>query len=309
MVMSDLCEFSCPVCGYRSTAELVDAVRDRRKGLSGSWRIVRCQSCQTMSMDPMPTDAELSQYYAAYTKGEQVEVRAGLGSRRPLVRRIYHWLSGDVDPRDFVRIPLDYGSGGATYLSYFDAIGVDIVGAEISDTMIAACDKAGLKVHRVHNFDAIPFDDAGFDVVYLMQVFEHVRSPQSFMAELGRVLRPGGTLYLAVPNAASLWRRVFQSNWVSGWFAPFHLAHYTAESLADLGAQCGLTVANTWSRTPESWFRLNLKAAIYRSDNEIESRRTFVDAPVARVMLMTLLRTFELFVRERDCLVMSFVKS
>lgn len=44
-----------------------------------------------------------------------------------------------------------------------------------------------------------PFSDGGFDAVLCSQVFEHVFTPQKFLAEIHRVLRPGGRLLLSVP--------------------------------------------------------------------------------------------------------------
>ena len=43
-------------------------------------------------------------------------------------------------------------------------------------------------------FDGVhlPFEDASFDAVYCKQVLEHVREPRPLMAEVARVLRPGG---------------------------------------------------------------------------------------------------------------------
>ena len=304
---------TCPVCEAVTDGQLVERLTDRRKGIPGSWELVRCGNCSTVFMEPMPSDSELGAYYDAYTKEDKVVVGGGTGSRRPGLRRVYHRLSGDVDPRDFVEIPaaaraLDYGSGGGTYLSYFSSRGADIVGAEISDTMVSACTAAGLNVRRVDDFDAIPFPDCEFDVVYLMQVFEHLREPRSFMGELARILKPGGTLHLALPNASSGWRRIFGRHWVSGWFAPFHLAHYTKESLTRLGAEFGLVATSSWSRTPESWFRLNLKAALHPESNEVESVKSVVDLLPVRLALMGLLRLAELLMRERDCLVVSFRK-
>ncbi|MBX7450628.1 class I SAM-dependent methyltransferase [Mycolicibacterium sp. 3033] len=255
----------------------------------------------------------MTEFYDAYTKEEQVVLQTGVGTRRPALRRLYHALSGDVDPRDFVAVPpggrvLDYGSGTGTYLSYFHARGVDIVGAEISDVMLDASERHGLRMHRVETFDVIPFPDAEFDVVYLMQVFEHLRGPRTFMKELSRILKPGGILHLALPNAASGWRKVFGANWVSGWFAPYHLVHYTKGSLARLAADHGLIVEASWSRTPESWFRLNSKAALHRRDNTVERPRSVIDSAPVRVLLMCLLRVIEIAMPERDCLVMSFRK-
>jgi len=262
-------------------------------------------------MSPAPTDAELAHYYAGYTPDSCLEGSNGLGSRYPTLRKMFHYLSGDVDPRDFVAIPhggrvLDYGSGEGTYLRYFHDRGVEIHGAEITDALVAASRKRGLNVKKVDSFDAIPFSDAEFEVVYLMQVFEHLRDPLRFMKELSRILKKGGSLYLAVPNAASAWRRAFGFNWVSGYFAPFHLAHYTKAALARLGSENGFKPVESWSRTPDSWFRLNLKAAMYPKDNRLDSKVTWLDRAPIRHAVMAVLRLCELVLRERDCLVIKF---
>ena len=306
-------ETSCLCCGsqFANTNPRVRLV-DRRKGLPGSWEVVQCARCTALSISPPPTDAQLDYFYSAYTT-TAVEVGSGWGSRFPRLRTLFHALSGDVDPRDFVTIPpagkvLDYGSGQGGYLLDFHQRGVEIYGAEISDVLVEACRSRGLRVVKAPDFDRIPFANEQFDVVYLMQVFEHLRNPRGFMKELSRVLKRGGTLYLAVPNASSVWRRVFGARWVSGWFAPFHLAHYTAGALAAMAAECGLEVCGIRSRTPESWFRLNLKALLYPRDNKLDIRRCWLDRTVVRYPLMCLLRLVECFVREHDCLIEVFRK-
>jgi hypothetical protein len=84
--------------------------------------------------------------------------------------------------------------------------------------------------------------------------------------------------------------------------------HYTKQSLTKLAAEYGLTTECTWSRTPESWFRLNLKAALYRGDNQVETHRPLIDSLPSRLILLCLLRLADIFLREQDCLVMSFRK-
>ena len=57
---------------------------------------------------------------------------------------------------------------------------------------------------------ALPFDDAAFDLVYCKQVLEHVRDPQPLLADVARVLRPGGwlagsTSHLEAFHSRSVW--------------------------------------------------------------------------------------------------------
>jgi SAM-dependent methyltransferase len=261
----------------------------------------------------MPTDEQLATFYAAYAKDDRVDLTRRRGSRYPKLRKLFHRFSGDVDPRDFVVVPsgarvLDYGCGLAGYLADFHDRGVSISGAEIAGYVVEACRKNGFDVRQVKDFSHIPFSEGEFDIAYLMQVFEHLRDPHGFMQELNRILKTDGTLYLAVPNAASIWRKLFGKNWVSGWYAPFHLFHYDRESLSKLSQQHGFIVTDSWSITPESWFRLNLKALLYPGENQLDWRRTWLDSRPLRLLLMVLLRIVELPFSERDCLVLKLRK-
>ena len=306
---------SCRICGSAyEEREAIGPLTDRRKGLEGSWRLRPCGVCHAIAMDPLPTDEELSVYYASYDQDERVDLSRKRTSDYPRLRRAFHWLSGDVDPRDFVKVPagarvLDYGCGHAGYLRDFHDRGVSITGAEIAGYLVAACREAGFDVRKVEGFAEIPFADGEFDIVYLMQVFEHLRDPHQFMEELARILKPGGSLYLALPNVASAWRKVFGRNWVSGWFAPFHLFHYDRQALASLARQHHFQVVEGWSRTPSSWFRLNLKAWIHAEDNRVDWRRSWLDNRFVAYPLMLLLRLIEIPLRERDCLVVHLKKS
>jgi SAM-dependent methyltransferase len=54
----------------------------------------------------------------------------------------------------------------------------------------------------------LPYADASFDLVIANQIFEHVKDIFWILDQIARVLKPGGRLYLGVPNLASLHNRL-----------------------------------------------------------------------------------------------------
>jgi SAM-dependent methyltransferase len=87
----------------------------------------------------------------------------------------------------------DVGAGDAPYrelFTRFDYVTIDWEQSVHEDA------KA---VDIVARADSIPEPDASFDAVLLTQVLEHVPDPAAVLAELRRILRPGGALYLTAP--------------------------------------------------------------------------------------------------------------
>jgi len=87
---------------------------------------------------------------------------------------------------------------------------LDADGAEIKDvaaflTAMGAEDEAtrasgGVGRGVVANAVALPFPSASFDRVIAAEVLEHIPADRTALAELVRVLRPGGTLAVTVPR-------------------------------------------------------------------------------------------------------------
>lgn len=74
------------------------------------------------------------------------------------------------------------------------------------------------------------FEDNCFDVVSLFHVLEHDENPVALLKEVYRVLKPGGRLLVAVPNARSAVRSIFKRFWF-GYDLPRHRLVFTPRSL------------------------------------------------------------------------------
>jgi SAM-dependent methyltransferase len=67
------------------------------------------------------------------------------------------------------------------------------------------------------------FPGAVFDILIAKHVVEHLRDPDQAVAEMSRVLKPGGLLILATPNLSSLMRKRKKEHWI-GYKDPTHIS-------------------------------------------------------------------------------------
>jgi SAM-dependent methyltransferase len=92
---------------------------------------------------------------------------------------------------------LDLGIGDGTFLSALtDSTALQVVGADPHPGYLASC-SGGPPLVRVG--EELPFADTSFDSVTMLDVLEHTRDERSTLAQVHRVLRPGGLLVLTVP--------------------------------------------------------------------------------------------------------------
>ncbi len=95
---------------------------------------------------------------------------------------------------------LDLGIGDASFAGAVHRHGrLEVVGADPHAGYLADARRryADLPLVRVGN--SLPFADGVFDSVTMLDVLEHTASEQTTLAEVARVLRPGGLLVLTVP--------------------------------------------------------------------------------------------------------------
>jgi SAM-dependent methyltransferase len=97
---------------------------------------------------------------------------------------------------------LDCGCGSGGYVVAMRELGADAHGVEYSADKVAAYHAQAKEPERVRVGDLRHIDEptASFDLALLNEVLEHVPDERAALAEIHRVLRPGGRLVVFSPN-------------------------------------------------------------------------------------------------------------
>lgn len=143
---------------------------------------------------------------------------------------------------------LDVGCGIGEYLDAFEMLGLKVTGIDsrpYNDARICECNLEECN---------IPFKDNSFDVVFSKSCVEHLSNPYEVIKDMKRVLKPGGTLIIMVPD--------WTSNMKTYYDGYDHKCAFTRRGLKDLMGY--VFFENGWGceefyQLPFLWFRGELK--------------------------------------------------
>ncbi|MBL7843313.1 MAG: class I SAM-dependent methyltransferase [Cyclobacteriaceae bacterium] len=94
---------------------------------------------------------------------------------------------------------LDVGTSSGSFMEIALRHGWLAKGLEPFPDDVKVCREKGLDVIQ-GLAEALPYPDNSFDVVHTSHVFEHLEDPLQAAREAYRVLKPGGLLFIEVPN-------------------------------------------------------------------------------------------------------------
>jgi 2-polyprenyl-6-hydroxyphenyl methylase/3-demethylubiquinone-9 3-methyltransferase len=119
---------------------------------------------------------------------------------------------------------LDVGCGGGLVSEPMARLGFDVTGLDATPDNIeiarAHAEAGNLAIdYRAGAVETLVAEERRFDVVLALEVVEHVADPAAFVADLARVLAPGGAVVLSTLNrtARSFALGIVAAEWVLGW--------------------------------------------------------------------------------------------
>ena len=181
---------------------------------------------------PQPSIENLGKYY------ESVDYISHTDSKRSLFEKAYHFvknialknklnLINELQPGKG-RI-LDIGAGTGDFLSVAKENGWQTIGVEPSEKAKGIAKNKGVSFVEQTSI----LENHSFDVISMWHVLEHVPNLDNQIKELKRLLKPNGTLIIAVPNFKSFDAKHYGKFWAA-YDVPIHFWHFSKKAIQQL---------------------------------------------------------------------------
>jgi 2-polyprenyl-3-methyl-5-hydroxy-6-metoxy-1,4-benzoquinol methylase len=178
---------------------------------------------------PQPSLENLGKYY------ESEDYISHTDNKRSLFEKLYHFIKSialknklnlinSLQPQKG-RI-LDIGAGTGDFLSVAKNDGWQTVGVEPSDRAKAIAKNKGVSFVE----QTSELENHSFDVISMWHVLEHVPDLDKQIKELKRLLKPTGTLIIAVPNFKSFDAEHYGKFWAA-FDVPIHFWHFSKTAI------------------------------------------------------------------------------
>lgn len=223
---------TCYICG--SEESFLHFQHDR-------WGVVTCRDCGHALTTPVPSDEELgSLYNSKYFDSHYAPLAFAGAEFRKKIKDESGKLKKFVLPHKNGGELLDIGCGRGYFLKAsaknFHPTGFD-VSAENADFI-----RESLQVDmEVNSWDLVAFEKQKFDVITLWHSLEHFKDPRSSLHKAMAWLKDDGVVVVNVPMHDCVDSFLMKKDWPN-WDVPFHLHHFSKDSLHRLLAQLDLEI-------------------------------------------------------------------
>jgi len=180
---------------------------------------------------PKPSLEKLPSYY------ESEDYISHTDGKRSLFERGYHFIKSIALKNKLKLINtqsqkgkiLDIGAGTGDFLVVAKNDGWDTIGIEPSEKAKGIAVNKGVKFAE----SLAVLENNTFDLITMWHVLEHVPNLEEYISELKRLLKPSGTIIIAVPNFKSFDAEYYGKFWAA-YDVPRHIWHFSKTAIEKL---------------------------------------------------------------------------
>ena len=136
---------------------------------------------------------------------------------------------------------LEIGCGEGYLSKEISKLTKQVISSDISFYAVKKTKSDGIANCNVANAEYLPYQSKKFDVIFAIDVVEHLPHPEQFIAEAKRVAKDDAIILISTPNPQSYGAKVKGQEWF-GYSDPTHVSIHTAKFWKDVIEQTGFMV-------------------------------------------------------------------
>ncbi|MST93976.1 MAG: methyltransferase domain-containing protein [Pedosphaera sp.] len=245
----------CCVCGSQEHVVIARGRDFEYDSCANEWAYVRCAGCGHHYLRERPSSSALTSVYppnygnysnsARPTLAFRIKARMEAGTLRKLA------AGSSARPAVF-----DVGCGDGRLLDGIKAVcpgASRLAGCEISSFAAENARRKGYEV-AVGSFESLDFAAESFDLIFLVQVMEHLADPPAAIKKIAFMLRPGGRVVIETPSTDCWDFRWFHRRYLGGFHFQRHFNLFVRQHLERLLRNAGLeAVSSKVKLQPVHW--------------------------------------------------------
>jgi len=243
---------NCPIC---NSADINPVLEGCDFFLSREpFSISECRTCGLRFTNPRPVFSEMQKYYESTDYISHDSTQKGLLARIYKLARRFTLRKKYSIIREFSKAKtiLDIGCGTGDFLNYCRNNGFSAFGVEPNEKPRKwATGHFRLDVRE--NLAEFLNEKIQFDCITLWHVLEHIHELQGTLSILESLLKPGGSIIIALPNINAWEARHYGKFWAA-LDLPRHLYHFNSSTLNFFAEKHGFRLIKTLPQTLDSFY-------------------------------------------------------
>lgn len=233
---------SCPACNSSNISRVISA-RDYTVSKE-TFEIWQCAHCSLRFTQDIPGPADIGKYYQSEDYISHTETKKGivnflylqvrrftLRSKQKLIEKITGIKRGAL---------LDVGAGTGAFVNHVQSAGWRAEGVEPDEQAIKRA-AATYGVQLKHSSALFELTAGSYDVITLWHVLEHVHDLHGYIEQIKHLCKPGGKIFIAVPNYTSYDAEKYGAAWAA-YDVPRHLYHFSPAAMNELMKKHGCSI-------------------------------------------------------------------
>ena len=298
----------CVICGSEKLDKVYHTYDRHYGNTSKFFDVNECDQCGLLFLNPMIGAEELHSMYSedSYYAYQPYETQMAPASLlRRIVRKLVTIKPGDPLFNAKGLHILDVGCGSGKELYQYKKNGAHVAGVEISKSGSAFGNEHGLNIFNGSLLEA-NFEKDRFDYIRSNHAFEHITNPVSTAEEIYRITKPGGKVFIGVPNSKSLPYRLFKKYWYY-LGVPFHPYNYNPENLIKLFTSFGFKVDKVQYNGNLHGLLGSLQIYLNRKNGKSSEEGSPVHNQILRILAHQTARLLN-WAKKGDCIEVIFTK-